>query len=290
MKSRLFPVVWCALALALSGVPAFAQEAEQESEPVNPLEADAEAEPELTWSDYTVKAYSIQLFGGAFGGAEYLNLPVKPDRTYVAPGSDLVMSYDGTWWETDELNYNIYDGPIKTIEDGYTLGLKVASYLADDFHLDLVFSYSATEAVLTMVNLEDPENTFREEIDRDAGVQVFRGALEMTYDFDSFRVLGIYPYLGFGFGGVINRFSNLEDVNGLFLLGTAGLQRHVAGTASVFLEFDFTTFSMGRDELHYTKSVNYTDIAAGVSFFIDRVPPEIRTLHESETAAKGHHR
>ena len=281
MKTRLFPTVICVLVLALSASFAYAQDAAED----DPLEADGDVEPELTWADYGIKGYTVQIFGGAFNGAEYLNLPVLGDRTQVEEGSDWVMSYDGTWWEPDELDYEIYGGPVKTIENGYTFGVKFGSYLSDNFHIDLTFAYSATEAQLTMVNSDDPANEFREEIDRDTSIQIFRGAASMMYDIRSFSPLGIYPYFGFGFGGIINRFSNLSDTGGLYMIGSFGLQRHVAGTASLFLQYDMTTFPMSRDELHYTETVTYTDITFGISFFIDTIPSDVRALHESDLAA-----
>jgi len=301
MKTRLFLALCCCFVLVVAAASALAQD-----EPANdPLEADAaepeatadpleadrsEAQPELTWQDYKIKAYKIRLFGGRFGGDEYLSLPVKGDRTYLTEGSDLVASYDGTLWEVDELDYNIYDGPIKELEDGFTFGVRVGSYLTDNFHLDLALSYSSSEAVLTMVNTEDPENQFREEIDRDTSVQVFRGGLEMIYDFDRFRLLGFYPYLGFGFGGVINRFSNLEDVNSLYLVGTIGLEHQLFANTSAFAQFNVTTFAMDRQELHYNETVTFTDVTVGLSFFIDVVPADIRALHASEMAEAARRR
>ena len=203
MNSRLFSTATCILVLLLATAVSLAQD----SAPVDPLEADADAESELTWDSYKVKAYTIQVFGGMFGGDEYLNLPVTGDRTYLEEGSDLVMSYDGTWWETDELNYNEYKGPVKELEDGITMGVKIGAYLSNNFHLDMVLSYSSSEAVLTMTNVEDPDNYVVEEIDRDSGVEIYRGSLRAIYDINQVDLFGIEPYLGFGFGGVINRSS-----------------------------------------------------------------------------------
>lgn len=286
MKSRLFSTAICVLAMMLAAAVSLAQD----SAPVDPLEADADAEPELTWDSYKVKAYTIQIFGGVFGGDEYLNLPVTGDRTYLQDGSNLVMGYDGTWWETEELNYDHYRGPVKELEDGNTFGVKVGAYLSGNFHLDLVLAYSSSEAVLTMTNVEDPDNFVVEEIDRDPSVEIFRGSLQAIYDVNQVDLFGIEPYLGFGFGGVINRFSQLEDVNGLFLVGTIGLRRQVVGNASAFVQFDLTNFSMDRDELHYTESVTYTDITAGISFYLDTVPSDIRAMHAADVADRARRR
>ncbi|MEZ4388643.1 MAG: hypothetical protein R3D98_13950 [Candidatus Krumholzibacteriia bacterium] len=280
MKSRLFQALFCVFAMAIT-VAAMAQEA---SAPADPL--DSEGEIEETWDTYKVKAYTIQVYGGMFSGDRYLDLPVMGQQTQVEEGTQRVMSYDGTWWDLDELNYNIYDGPIKTIEDGSTAGLRVGTYLADNFHMDLSLSFTKTEAVLTMVNKEDRNNLFREEIDRDPDVQILRGSLKMMYDLDSFDLLGVSPYLGFGFGGVITRYSNLEDVGGLFLVGTAGLRREIVGSTSAFVQFDMTTYAMSRDELNYSKTVTFTDIAAGLSFFVDVVPADVRSRHAADLAER----
>ncbi len=281
MNSRLYQALFCLFVMSLA-LAAVAQD--QEPPATDPL--DDEGELEETWDSYKVKAYSIQVYGGLFGGDRYLDLPVMGEQTEVEEGTQRVMGYDGTWWELDELNYNIYDAPVKTIEDGSTAGVRIGTYLTNDFHMDLSFSYTKTEAILTMVNKEDPDNLLREEIDRDPDVQVLRASVKMMYDLDSFSLLGISPYMGFGFGGVITRYSNLEDVGGLFLVGSAGLRREIAGTASAFVQFDLTTYAMSRDELHYKETVTFTDIAAGLSFFVDVVPADVRGRHDAEMAER----
>jgi len=304
MNSRLCPAAICALVVLLFAALAAAQDAGSadpleaepvdplEAEPVDPLEANVEAEPELTWDDYAVKAYTIEIFGGAFQGDRYLDLPVKDDRTQVEEGSDWVMGYDGNLLTPDVLDYEIYDGPIKELENGFTLGVKVASYLSENFHVDLSLTYSATEAQLTMVNSDDPENPIREpvppvngvDVSRDEDVQIFRGGISGIYDLSSFRLWGIYPYVGFGFGGILISYTSLEDVGALYLLGTGGLKRQIFGSTSAFFQFDLTNFSMSREELHYKKNVTFMDLSFGISFFIDRVPPEVRSLHQAEQA------
>lgn len=278
MKSRLFLALLCLFAMTLT-VTALAQDDPPSDDPL-----DEEGEVAETWDNYMVKAYSIQFFGGLFGGDRYLDLPVMGEQTEVQEGTQRVMSYDGTWWELDELDYTRYDGPVKTIEDGVTGGLRVGTYLADSFHMDMTFSYTKTEAFLTMVDKTDRENLITEEIDRDDNVQILRASLKMMYDLDNTSLLGFSPYLGFGFGGVITRYTNLADVGGLFLVGTAGARRQVVGNASAFVQFDLTTFAMNREELHYNKTVTYTDITAGLSFYVDVVPGDVRSRHQAELA------
>lgn len=285
-------VLAVSLGLALmAALPVMGQEMASD----DPLETATVAEPELTWRDFSVKAYTVQVFGGRFGGAQYLNLPIIADRVQFAT-RPRVMSYRGDWWRhgehEGELDYNVWDSPIKTIEDGLTFGLKLGSYITDDFHLDFCFAYSSTQAVLTMVNIDedDPNYLVRSEIDRDPNVQILRAALQMTYDIRDFQLFGFQPYFGLGFGGVLNRFSNLTDVGSLFLVGSFGMIGRLSGDISLFLQTDMTTFTMARDELHYTTLVTYRDFSAGLSFYFDVVPPEIRSLHEAQQAERRRRR
>ncbi len=289
MNSRLLAAA-CGLAAILAAPVVVAQDDAATADPApDPLEAEAPAEPE-TWADFSIKAYKIRFFGGWFGGSEYLNLPVRGPRSFEEAGAQRVMSFDGTWWEPGELDYRKYDGPVKRIEDGKTFGMTIAAYLADNFHMDITASYTTTQAVLTMMNIENRNAQFREEIDRDDSVSIYRGSLQLMYDLAGFRVLGFSPYLGFGFGGVINRFSNLDDVGELMLIGTAGVQRRFGDRLEVFMQANLSNFSMAREELHYTTSVTYTDLSGGVSFFFDVVPPEIRAQHEAQKADRRRRR
>lgn len=80
MKSRLFLALLCLFAMTLS-VTALAQDPPSD----DPL--DEEGEVAETWDNYMVKAYSIQFFGGLFGGDRYLDLPVMGEQTEVLEGS-----------------------------------------------------------------------------------------------------------------------------------------------------------------------------------------------------------
>ena len=288
MKPWLLPASLCAMCLLLG---TSAVRAQDPAEPAAPAGSTAEPateavnlEPEMVYEDYTIKGYTIAVFGGAFSGDEYLNLPVRGDRTFEDEGADRIMGYDGDWLTPAELDRAVYDGPVKTLEDGTGFGFKVGSWLNDNVHVDLVFSYVGTEAVLTMVNktLEPPA---AEEISRDTDVTVFRAGFGLSYELRQFELLGIHPYVGFGFGGVIVRYSAIDDTGELFFNGNFGLTRPISPNLSVFAQFDLTTFAMSRDELQYTERVNLSDLRIGLSWFIDVVPAEVRALHEEDLKA-----
>jgi hypothetical protein len=287
MKSWLLPASLCVFCSLLGTSVVRAQDPAEPAAPTTgspePTVVVADLEPEMVYGDYTIKGYTISVFAGAFSGDEYLNLPLRGERTYEDEGADNVMSYDGDW-----LSYNrdINDAPVKTLEDATGFGFKVGSWLNDNVHVDLVFSYVSTEAVLTMINKtpETPatDDMYREEMSRDTDVTVFRAGVGLSYELRQFELLGIHPYVGFGFGGIITGFSAIDDKGELFFNGNFGLTRPVSQNLSIFAQFDLTTFAMSRAELNYTERVNITDARFGLAWFIDVVPAEVRALHEAD--------
>jgi hypothetical protein len=132
------------LVLLLGSGIVFAQE-----QPASDAEAETEAPAEefTTYGDYTVKAYSISLYGGYFSGDTFFELPpVDDERTFVEQGTNRVMGYDGEWLPLDP---ELWDAPRKTITSGYTVGGTIGVFLSDLFHFDLDFSYSKTTATTT---------------------------------------------------------------------------------------------------------------------------------------------
>jgi len=297
MNHRLIPALLCSSCLLLCATWAAAQDPAEPT--AEPAETEAAA-PELTYDDYFVKGYTISVFGGTFKGDQYLDLPVKDPRSYVTPDSRRIMSYStGEFFTEGELNYDQYDGAVKELEDGNSFGFKLGTHITDQFHVDIDFTYSTTQAVLRMTNkgwVRGPEGEFQnlpsdewvvEEIDRDPDVKVYRAGLTLNYDFLQYRLFGIYPALGFGFGGVITRFSVLDDTGGLYFTGKAGLHRPLAGGLSIFAEYDATVFAMSRDELDYTTMVTFQDLRIGLGWFIDVVPPEVRERRARELEGSG---
>lgn len=244
-------------------------------------EADAAADDgRLTYDDITVKAYTVTIFGGYFSGGTFLELPpIDNDRTYVEQGSDVVWGYDG---EPLPLDPELYDGPIKKIDPGSSIGGKLGVYLSDDFHIDLTASYSQARAITTVRNKRDRSSTYREEVDSDDGFSVILGGIDLVYDGNDFRIFGMRPFVGFGIGGVINSFSALDDATGLYFRGVGGLNVDLFSNLSLLGQVQVSTFSFSRQELEYSKQVTYGQAFVGLSYVIDVLPPEIRAAHEAE--------
>lgn len=253
------------------------------------------AEKPLEWKDYKVKAYTLSFYGGSFSGATYLDLKPISDRTVVTAGGYTVFAYDGIGddgkghlAEADNMIASDplarkYNAPRKEIEPGTAFGGRIGIYLADDFHLDLVGSYFSGRAVTTMdfnPDKTNPANTWnRIEVDEDTGFRAYKGGVSLMYDATPATIFGVKPLLGFGLGGIINRFSVLEDKTALYLEGNFGLSVRPAKNLEVIARTDVAVFAFEVDELGYSNMVNYKDYMIGVSWFLDTVPADVRAKH-----------
>jgi hypothetical protein len=252
-------------------------------------EATPPATPELAWSDYTIKAYTLTVWGGTFSGATYLeNRPLEP-RTILTEGAGDIVAYDGTVL-TESRDRRHYDAATKEIKSGDSFGARIGVYISDDFHLDLMGSYASGEAATSMLYTEDPDNApnrvERVQVDSDPGFKVYRGGLSLMYNAHPASFFGIVPRLGFGLGGIINRFSVLEDKTALYLEGNFGLSYGIFDGLDLGAQVDLTTFALQVDELGYSQMVNYATYSVGLSWFIDRVPEPVRASYLSREKKK----
>ncbi len=299
MKFRNLVSLLFALGLLLSGPVLMAQEEAEDPAGPAPVEQTDEDEslpaeevvqeapdpiPEevLTYEDYSVKAYTITLFGGQFSGAKYLENMDLPERTILTEGAGDIMGFDGEVLLVSQDPVH-YTGAHKEIKEGPAFGARIGIYVSDDFHLDLLGTYSSGEAVTTMRYTPDPENfpdkSERIEVDRDDGYQMFKGGMALMYDAKPAAFFGIVPRLGFGLGGIINRYSELSDVTGLYLEGNFGLNFELFENFQVGGQVDLTNFAYDVEELGYSNMVNFVTYSLGVTVFLDVIPPEVRASH-----------
>lgn len=283
---NLLPLLSVVLMLGLS-TTLLAQEPTAEQE-----ERVAEIEENLNYEDYTVKAYRLTFFGGNFSGATYLENKELGPRTILTPGAGDILAYDGeVLWESTakyEDGTNIYDAAHKEIKSGPALGTRVGIYISRDFHLDLLGTYATGEAVTTMLYRPNPDDLTineRVEVDRDDGFKILKGGLALIYDARPATFFGIRPRLGFGLGGIINRYTYLEDKTALYLEGNFGLSYELFENFDLTGQADLTTFAYEVDELGYSNMVNYVTFSLGVSWFIDVVPGDVRAAHQAELRA-----
>lgn len=304
MRNALIPFLFLSALLCVAAPGAFAQTRVLEM-PETAEEAGDEL-PALKkydkYSDFIVKGYSISFSAGYFAGATYLDNPLLGPKVYYPIQSGFqertgdVLRYfpdEGDGYGDvlpestllDEDQHFIYDAAQKEVEPGETYNLKVGIYIADNFHLDLAGTYIASRARTTMMHLyeyDDPTTYEREEVDSDDGFKVYKGGLNLMYDAKPATFWGFEPRLGFGLGGIINRYSELEDKTALYLEGNFALNYNLFKSLDLTAMVDYATFAFDVDELGYSNMVHYTSFSLGMTWFIDVLPAEVRAAREAE--------
>lgn len=238
----------------------------------------------LEWKDYKVKGYRLSLYGGSFSGATYLDLKPLGDRTILTPGAADVVGYNGEVL-IQSVDTEHYMAPRKEIEPGTAIGGRIGIYLGSDVHLDLVGNYLAGRARTTMLYSKDGRSGDgvwdRLEVDADEGFTAYKGGISMMYDARPAVFFGVTPTLGFGLGGVINRFSELEDKTALYLEGNFGLSIEPKKNLQVVARADLSVFAFEVDELGYSNMVGYRNFTVGAAWFFDKVPADVRAKYET---------
>lgn len=314
MTHRTFVSLFLAMALLLAASAVMAQdEAETPADPVpvqeetpqdptpgeeevpqDPASAEEEVQPApvpveevLTYDDYNVKGYTLTVFGGKTNGAKYLENQDLAERTILTEGAGDIRGFDGEVLLVSQ-DTEHYTGAHKEIEAGPAYGARIGIYISDDFHLDLLGTYASGEAVTTMRYFpdgisDDPNaESSRIEVDRDPGYKMYKGGLALMYDATPATFFGIVPRLGFGLGGIINRFSNLSDVTGLYLEGNLGLNFELFNNFQIGGQVDLSNFAFEVEELGYSNVVNYLTYSVGITYFFDVVPSDVRAAHQAE--------
>jgi hypothetical protein len=289
------------LALGAMALPALADDAPaarmtSAAVPDSAAAAGEDAGPALVWKDYKVKGYSLSLYGGRFSGATYLDLMPLGPRTILTPGAGDIIAYDGSVLieSVDMQNPNAllrhYNAPRKEIEAGTAFGGRIGIYVAEDFHLDLIGNYMSGRALTTMLYNPDSTNPANEwtrvEVDEDTGFRAFKGGVSLMYDARPATFLGATPLIGFGLGGIINRYSVLEDKTALYLEGNFGLSFQPMDDLKIIARADLAVFAYEVDELGYSNMVSYKNFTVGAAWFIDTVPAEVRAEHNAARTKK----
>lgn len=300
MIVRKFVCLVALLAFGAGFAPALAADAPA-AQVTDPAAKDAAAPADegakaLEWKDYKVKGYSLSLYGGRFSGATYLDLMPLGDRTIYTAGAGDIIAYDGSVlpesrdMQNPDATLRHYNAPRKEIEPGTAIGGRIGIYVADDFHFDLVGNYMSGRALTTMLynpDKNDPANEWtRVEVDEDTGFRAFKGGVSLMYDARPATLLGATPLIGFGLGGIINRYTELEDKTALYLEGNFGLSFQPMDDLKIIARADMAVFAYEVDELGYSNMVSYKNFTVGAAWFIDTVPGDVRAKHNAERAKK----
>ena len=122
-------------------------------------------------------------------------------------------------------------------------------------------------------------------MDEDDGYSLIKGGVHLAYDARPATFWGITPTLGFGLGGLINRYTVNEDKTALYLEGNIGLTTRIFGNVNLTWQVDLTNFAYQVDELGYSNFVKYTTYSLGLTWFFDVIPSEVRAAYMAELQA-----
>ncbi len=263
MQRKLLPVIlWAASLLLLASPDVRAQ-----------TEAPDASGAEVPEVNYRLKKIALTLYGGTFSGGTFLELPSTGPRTRFEDGSDPIYRYDGLPFTA--LDGDFYSAPRKEIESSTQIGAAIGFYLSDQFHLDLQLATAASRATTTFL-FADPltleADTVRIQVDEDPGFRTMMGGASLAFDATSLSVAGITPVASCAIGGIINRFTQLEDKTALYFQVGIGFYHDFGPKMRLSTQFAATTFSFDREELVYGERVTYTNISLGLAYLVDMIP------------------
>ena len=254
--------------------------------------AQAEADEPVEELTSRVKKISISFNGGYYSGTTFLDLPVVDQRAQLADGSNHVTLFNGESLNLgDSRPENGFDAPMKEIETGEVFGVNIGFYMSDSFHLDLNASYSRSRAILSMARFQDDvlvERVYGEDLDAwyegfydetsyaggsvDESFKSYMGGISVSYDAGNLKTFGMTPFFGMGFGGIINRFTVLEDKTALYFHLFWGLDVPLTRSIHVNTRISATTFAFQTEEVTYAEQVNTMTASIGLTLHFDVKP------------------
>lgn len=260
------------LLLLLIALPLLAQET-----PTPP----PEEEEELTSA---IKKISISVHGGHFGGATYFDLPILDERAQLQEGTNFIQLFNG---KTKDIGtgrpYNDIGAPFeKRLDSGNFVAARFGFYLNDSIHLDISGSYTTASASIHVTNYVYDQNEgmigpgaegFTEADGYiDNGFKVYMGGMTLLYDAYEVKRFGLVPYFGFGFGGIINRFTELEDKTALYFQLVGGFALPITKSFRLEAQAMTTTYSFSTEEVEYNNQVVSSNFSLGATLMFDVKP------------------
>ena len=106
----------------------------------------------------------------------------------------------------------------------------------------------------------------------DPNFKSYMGGISVSYDANALRMFGLTPYFGMGFGGIINRFTVLEDKTALYFHLFGGLDLPLTRSLHVNTRFSGTTFSFPTEEVTYSEQVTTMTATLGLTLHFDVKP------------------
>ena len=238
-----------------------------------------------------IKTISLNFGGGYYSGCTYFELPLIHPNAQLAEGSNNLWLYDGEYLDLGTGDADRYlDAPIKKINPGSLFSVNIGFYLSEDFHIDLSASMARSTADITVIEVNNDipgerfqptgEHDFFRNDDRFQGgnpfheddFKIYSGGITLVYDAANLRKGFLLPYFGCGLGGVINRFSALEDKTALYFQFLSGVYIPVTDRLMISADLRATTYSFGTEEVVYAREIFNATVTLGATWMIDVKP------------------
>jgi hypothetical protein len=226
-----------------------------------------------------IKKITISFDGGTYSGAQYFDLPILDDRAQLEEGTNVV-----TLFNNDELDLGNeipaddgFAAPRKEIGSGQSFAARVGFYLNDSFHVDLLGSLAIAEAKFSAIEYRDGLPLGRvggtEEMGWvDKGFKAYQGGVQLGFDAHNLKRFGLVPSFGMGFGGIINRFSVLEDKTALYFQLYGELSHSLGEHFKLTSRYTATTYSLNTEEVEYAEQVTTFNMTLGFTWLFDAKP------------------
>jgi hypothetical protein len=225
-----------------------------------------------------IKKITISFDGGTYSGAQYFSLPALDDRAQLEEGTNIVTLFNNDELNLgDELPVNGFTAPRKEIDSGQAYSARVGFYLNDSFHVDLLASLAIAEARFSALEYVDGFAVGRvggtEEMGWvDKGFKAYQGGVQLGFDAHSLKRFGMVPAFGMGFGGIINRFTLLEDKTALYFQLYGELSHSLGDHFKLTSRYTATTYSLNTEEVDYAEQVTTFNMTLGVTWLFDAKP------------------
>ena len=249
--------------LVLSGQPVLAQSEEEEEE-----------EPLLR-----VRRIEMSLHGGMMGGETYLSLPAPLTELTNDTARDDILDFSG------EVPDPPVQAPEKEIETGYVVGGRVTFFLNENFGMQLFGEFGQADAVFRGRRVIETEIVDEvTEVDR-ATMTTFAGGGKVVYHLGRERRNPRRPFVQLGFGGILNQFSDTDDVGALFFTAGGGYGFPITGALRGFVSADMRLYTWETDEVSLDSTLLFPSVTAGLTWRYD-VPEEVFEDADEATAGR----
>ncbi len=243
----------------------------------SPAGADDTALPDAPTS--AIKRIAISFSGGTYSGATFFKLPPLDDRAQLEEGTNIITLFNG---EELDLGEEVpvdegFGAPVKKIDSGHFVEGRIGFYLNESFHLDLVGGLVLADASLSVLQYDGGEPLGRitgtvENGFLDTGHTAFMGGFQFGYDGHQLKKFGLTPNFGLGFGGIIDRFTVLEDKTALFFQLFGELSYPAFDNIEIRARVTTTTYSFRTEEVRYTEQITASNFTLGFTWLFDANP------------------